>query len=258
MEKEQIYCGHYQTSKVIITIIGMILLAGIIVAAILRDRIVNQSQYQVSVVGQGKVSYQPDVANITIGIQIDRVAKADEALKQLNERMNNIVNALKVAGIKDEDLKTQNYSLLSHYDYIDNVSTLSGYNANEQLVVKVNDIKTNPSLVGKAVEAASKVGANQIIDITYNVSNLEDLKQQARIMAISDAKNKANVLARAAGVSLGNIVGWWENLIQAPGVFTQYYDSTKGGGSGGGAVAPSLPNGNQDIITEISVSYRIK
>ncbi|MEI7620256.1 MAG: SIMPL domain-containing protein [Candidatus Falkowbacteria bacterium] len=258
MEKEQVCCSGHKAPKIIMMIIGMVLLTGIITVAILRDRIVNQPQYQVSVVGQGKVSYQPDVANVTIGIQIDKVAKADEALKQLNEKMNNVVNALKAAGIKDEDLKTQNYSLLPQYDYINNVSTSSGYNANEQLVVKVNNIKTDPSLVGKAVEAASKVGANQIIGITYDVSNLEELKQQARIMAISDAKNKANVLARAAGVGLGDIVGWWENLIQAPGISTPYYDSAKGGMGGGGAVAPSLPNGNQDIVTEISVSYRIK
>lgn len=258
MEKEQVCCGGHKAPKVIMMITGMVLLTGIITVAILRDRIVNQPQYQVSVVGQGKVSYQPDVANVTIGIQIDKVAKADEALKQLNEKMNNVINALKVAGIKDEDLKTQNYSLLPQYDYINNVSTSSGYSANEQLVVKVNNIKTDPSLVGKAVEAASKVGANQIIGITYDVSNLEELKQQVRIMAISDAKNKANVLARAAGVRLGDIVGWWENLIQAPGIPTPYYDSAKGGMGGGGAVAPSLPNGNQEIVTEISVSYRIK
>jgi len=256
MDKNQTCCGH-GTAKVILIIIGMVLLAGIVVVAILRDRIVNQPQYQVSVVGQGKISYQPDVANITVGIQIDKIAKADEALKQLNDKMNGVVNALKAAGIKDEDLKTQNYSLLPQYDYIDSVSTSSGYSANEQLVVKVSNIKTNPGLVGKVVEAASRAGANQIIGISYDVANLEELKQQARIKAISDAKTKAGVLARAASVRLGDIVGWWENVIQAPGVNPAYYDSAKSG-MGGGAVAPSLPNGNQDIIIEISVSYRIK
>jgi len=256
MDKNQVCCGH-QTPKIILMIIGMVLLAGIVTIAILRDRIVNQPQYQVSVVGQGKISYQPDVANITVGIQIDKMAKADEALKQLNDKMNGIVNALKAAGIKDEDLKTQNYSLSPQYDYINNVSTSSGYSANEQLVVKINNIKTDPSLVGKVVEAASKAGANQIVGISYDVSNLEELKQQARIKGISDAKTKASVLARAASVRLGDIVGWWENVIQAPGVNSTYYDSAKGG-MGGGAVAPSLPNGNQDIIIEINVSYRIK
>ncbi|PIT94476.1 hypothetical protein COT98_03460 [Candidatus Falkowbacteria bacterium CG10_big_fil_rev_8_21_14_0_10_39_9] len=256
IENDQACCGHHKRGKIAIIIVGMVLLAGIVTVAILRDRIVDQPQYQVSVVGQGKISYQPDVANITIGAQIDKVAKADEALKQLNEKMSNIIAALKVSGIKDEDLKTQNYSLLPQYDYIDNVSALSGYNANEQLVVKVNNLSVDPSLVGKVVEAASKAAANQILGISYDISNLEDLKQQARIKAISDAKTKASILARAAGVKLGDIVGWWENLVQAPGYNTISCDAK--GGMGGGAVAPSLPNGNQEIVIEINVSYRLK
>lgn len=255
-ENEQACCGHHKRGKVALMIVGMVLLTGIVTIAILRDRIVNQPQYQVSVVGQGKISYQPDVANITIGAQIDKVVKADEALKQLNDKMNNIIAALKASGIKDEDLKTQNYSLLPQYDYVNNVSTLAGYNANEQLVVKVNNISADPNLVGKVVEAASKAGANQIVGISYDLSNLEDLKQQARIKAISDAKTKASVLARAAGVKLGDIIGWWENLVQAPGANSISYDAK--GGMGGGAVAASLPNGNQEIIIEISVNYRLK
>jgi len=257
MDKEQACCGH-KNPKIIMIIVGMLLLAGIITVAILRDRIVNQPQYQVSVIGQGKISYQPDVANVTIGVQIDKVAKADDALKQLNDKMASIISALKLSGINDQDLKTQNYSLTPQYDYVNNASTLSGYNANEQLVVKVNSINSDPSLVGKAVEAASKAGANQIVGISYDLSNLEEMKQQARIKAITDAKTKAGVLARAAGIKLGDIVGWWENVIQSPGIPTPYYDASAKGGMGGGAVAPSLPNGNQDIIIEINVSYRIK
>lgn len=255
MENNQACCGGHK--KIALKIVGLVLLTGIVVVAILRDRIVNQQQYQVSVVGQGKVSYQPDVANITVGIQIDKVAKAEDALTQLNSKMNGIVSALKTVGVKDEDLKTQNYSLLPQYDYTDNISTLSGYNANEQLVVKINNIKSDPSLVGKAVEAASKAGANQIVGIAYDVSNLEELKQAARLQAISDARNKAGVLASAADVRLDRVIGWWENFVQGPGVSNAYYD--KGGlGGAGGAVSPSLPNGNQEIIIEINVNYRIK
>jgi hypothetical protein len=257
IEKDQVCCGH-KKSKIAIVIIGMVLLAGIITIAILRDRIVNQPQYQVSVVGQGKISYQPDIANITIGVQVDKVAKADDALNQLNGKINGIITALKAAGIKDENLKTQNYSLSAQYDYVNNVSALGGYNANEQIIVKVTNITTDAGLVGKAIEAASKAGANQILGISYDVSNLEDLKQQARVKAITDAKTKANVLARAASVRLGDIIGWWENLIQAPGVSSIAYDAAKGGIGGGGSVSPSLPNGSQDIIIEISVNYRIK
>jgi hypothetical protein len=248
--------------KVTFALLGIVLLSGIVTVSILRDRIVNVSQYQVSVVGQGKISYQPDIANITIGVQIDKVLKADDALKQMNDKMVGVVKALKAAGIKDEDLRTQNYSLLPQYDTANSAATvLSGYSANEQLVVKVRNIKDNPTLVGQIVEVASRAGANQILGISYDLTNLEDLKQQARVLAIVDAQKKAKVLAKASDIKLGKIVGWWENLVQAPGYMNgSYYslDSGKGGIGGGGVATASVPTGTYDIIIEMNINYKIE
>ncbi|HNX11314.1 MAG TPA: SIMPL domain-containing protein [bacterium] len=249
-------CSSKHGGRIIFGIIAIVLLAVVILAAILRDRIVNQPQYQVSVTGQGKISYQPDIATVVIGVQIDKVAKAEDALKQLNDQMAKVSAAIKALGIKDEDLKTQNYSLLPQYDYVNNVSVLSGYNANEQLVVKVKDIKTAPTNLSRVVEEASKAGANQILGINYDLSNTEELKQQARLMAISDAKGKATVLADAAGVTLGDIVGWWENTVQTPYVNSSY--SVDKGGMGGGGGTSYTPGGTQEIIIEMNMSYKLK
>jgi len=239
--------------KFILILLGMILVAGVVVLAIIRDRIVNYPQNQVSVVGQGRVSYEPDIANVTLGVQIDKVAKAEEALKQLNERMDKIVAALKAKGIAAEDIKTQNYSLLPQYDYNNGVASTSGFNANEQLVVKVKDIKTDSNKLSQIVEEASRAGANQIVGITFDLSNLEALKQQARLAAITDAKSKAGILAAAAGVQLGDIIGWWENVVQAP-----YLSSSYSSGMGGGGSAPVVPGGSQEIVVEINLNYRVK
>jgi uncharacterized protein len=254
---EHVCCHGSRRGKWIFAIIAVVLLAVVILAAILRDRIVNQPQYQVSVTGQGKVSYQPDIANVIIGVQIDKVAKAEDALKQLNTKMDQISAAIKALGIKEEDLKTQNYSLLPQYDYIENVSNLSGYNANEQLIVRIKDIKTNPNSVARVVEEASKAGANQILGINYDLSNSEELKQQARLLAIADARSKAGVLAEAATVELGEVVGWWENIIQIPYSSNNYYYGDKGGMGVGGATA-YVPSGSQEIIIEVNVSYKLK
>ena len=100
-----------------------------------------------------------------------------------------------------------------------------------------------------------------MLGIVFDVSNLEQLKQQARVAAIADAKSKAGAQAQAAGVSLGDIMGWWENVIQSPdsAAYAASGDMGKGGagGSGGGAVYPVLPSGSQEIIIEVSLNYRI-
>ena len=109
---------HNKTPKIIITVFLILAITSITIVSIIRDRIVNYPQNQVSVIGQGKVVYQPDIATITLGVQIDKVNKADEALNQLNSKIKNIVAAVKGQGIAPEDILTQNYSLLPQYDYV--------------------------------------------------------------------------------------------------------------------------------------------
>lgn len=243
--------------KVVLAILGMILLSAIVIVSILRDRIVNQPQWTINISGQGKVSYQPDTANITIGVQVDKVAKANDALSQLNTKMNKIYQAVQEAGVPKDDILTQNYSLYSQYDYIEGVSQLSGYNASQILVVKARNIQEDKEIVNKVVAAATKAGANQISGITFEASNLNELKQEARLKAIADAKTKASETAKALGIKLGKIVGWWENFLSA----SESLGYGKGGveGLGGGAAGgPIIPSGGYELILEVNLNYKIK
>ena len=242
----------------VLGLIGMILIAGIVVAALFRDRVVNNPQWQVSVTGHAEVEYQPDTANISLGVQINKAATADAALKDLNQRTEKIVAAIKAAGINESDIQTQGFSIYTHYDYVDNTSVPSGYDANQQLLVKVRDIASKQDLVSQVVTAATEAGANQVNDILFEVSNVEALKQQARLEAIADAKQKAGTLANAAGVRLKKVIGWWDNVIQAPGVNQPMYYDGKGAGGAVGGVGGAVPIGVQKIIIEVSVNYRVK
>lgn len=237
--------------------IALLLLAGIIVVAILRDRLVSQQYRQVTITGQGKVSYTPDLAIVTLGVQIDKVAKPEDALNQLNAKMANIIKAVKAAGITDDNIQTQNYNLSPQYDYTNNVSKPSGYSANEQLVIKVTGYDKDQNKLSQVIAVATKAGANQVSNLSFDASNMNDLKQQARIKAIEDAKAKSFDLAKAAGVRLEDINSWYENLIQPVSGYMDY--SAKGGLGGGGAVsAPQVPSGDREVIVEIGVNYNLK
>lgn len=244
--------------KFILSLVGMLLLTTVVVVAVLRDRIVNQPQWQVNVVGQGRVSYTPDIANVTLGVQIDKAKTAAEALTQLNDKIGKIIKAVKEAGVQTDDITTQNYSLYTQYDYRDGVSILAGYNANQQLVVKVRNIANDNLPIAKVIAEASKAGANQVNGVTFDVAKLDELKQEARLKAIQDAKTKSGSIAGAAGVKLGEIVGWWENIVQAPGANSPVYYGEKGGMGGGTAPTPQVPSGSQEIVIEITLNYKLK
>lgn len=245
--------------KVILKLVALLCITGIVVVAIIRERIVNPPQNQVSITGQGRVSYQADQATVTLGVQVDKAATAEEALNQLNTKMASVTSALMALGIPATDVQTQNYNLSPRYDYPNNVQTPTGYTANQQLTIKVRGLDKDAQAVSKVVAAATKDGANQVLGIGFDVSNLNDLKQQARLKAIADAKTKAGQLADAVGVRLGEVTSWWENVVQAPGNTGVPYADGKGGiGGGGGGVSPTVPSGAQEIIIEVSLNYKIK
>jgi len=247
-------CSGHRSPKFLILALAIICLAGIVVVSILRDRIVSQQYRQVTVTGQGRLNYQPDIAIVTLGVQIDKAPLAEDALNQLNTKVNSIISALKALGISAENIQTQNYSVMPQYDYKDNVSVVGGYNANQQLTVKITDYDKNLGNLNQVIAAASKAGANQILNLSFDASNLSDLKQQARVKAIADAREKSGALAAAAGVELKNIANWWENLIQP----VPSYNYAMGAGIGGGGGVPQVPSGSREIIIEIGVTYNIK
>lgn len=249
--------SSWSSPKVILSLIGMILLAGVVTVSIIRDRIVNNPQWTVSVTGHAELAYQPDTATVHIGVNVDRAATAEAALNQLTQKVTTVLKALKDSGIAESEIQTDNYSIYPQYDYVDETSRLAGYNANQQVSVKIKQLDAQSDAVSEVISTATKAGANQINGVSFETENDEALKQQARVLAIQDAQNKAQELAGAGNVKLKRIVGWWENFIQGPNTYPTYYDGK--GGMGGGAGAPStVPSGEQKIIIEMGVNYLVK
>jgi len=242
-------------AKIFINLVAILAATGISVVSILRDKITNQQYRQITVVGRGTVSYQPDMATVLLGVQVDKSAKPEEALGVLNRKITAIKAGLMKLGIKDEAIDTRNYVLNQQYDYVNGIQQPAGYSANQQLAVKIDNLAVNKDLVNKVVAAASGAGANQISGVSFGVNNLEDLKQQARVLAIADAKNKAVNLSQTAGVSLTGIAGWYENM---PVDMNGYVDGKGGMGGSGGIISPIISAGSNEVVMEIGLSYNIK
>ena len=258
-------CGasHFKSPRFVLLVTGMVLLATIVIVSIVREKIVNPSQNQVTVAGRGKVEYKPDTATVTLGVQVDKAPNAESALAQLNDKMNQIVAAEEALGIAKDKIKTQNYSLSPQYDYVNGRTSVSGFTANQQLSIKVEGLGEDTKILGKAISAASQNGANQVSGVKFETADLEALKLEARTLAIQDAKAKSVALAKVAGVKLGKVTNWYENVLASPDATD--YPSAYGMGTGGSEMAvaksapsPQIPSGTQDIVIEMNVSYEVK
>jgi uncharacterized protein len=244
-----------------IIILGMVLLSVIIIMAIVRDRIVNQPYREVQVLGTGKVAYTPDIAKVTLGVHIER-GTANAALTDMSTTIESVLTAVEALGVSRDKITTHNLSVYPQYYYpSESAPRVSGYTADQQLTIEISVASSSPDLVGKVIQAASAAGANQVQNISFDVSNLADLKQQATIEALEDARSRAKTLADAAGVKLGKVHGWWANPIYVPGQPMPYDGYGYGGdmrmeaNSGGGM---SVPVGSSEIIVEVNLNYGVR
>jgi uncharacterized protein YggE len=108
-----------------------------------------------------------------------------------------VVEALKHAGVAPKDLQTQYVSLNPRYD--NQGSEVVGYGASNSVSAIVRDL----AQVGDVIDAAVAAGANNVSGPSLSRQDQGKLYNDALERAVADAKAKAEVLARAAGVSLG-------------------------------------------------------
>jgi uncharacterized protein YggE len=153
----------------------------------------------ISVVGQGIVLAQPNVARITLGAEVFDQSLAN-AQAEAARRMDAVVNKLKASGIPDTDIHTIAFNINPQYDQRDqNQPVLRGYQVQNLVEVRT----TNVGGLGPLLDDAVSSGATRVFGISFESDNVEALKSQARDQAMANARAKAEQLARDAGVSLG-------------------------------------------------------
>ncbi|HAV11492.1 MAG TPA: hypothetical protein DCX32_03025 [Candidatus Moranbacteria bacterium] len=257
MEERTVLVGErWKEPKAVLMLAGILLVGAVVITALVRERIVSPRENQVTVTGQGKVAYQPDIAVVTLGVQIDKAQTAESALNQLNEKINKVVESVVATGVKRENIQTQNYSVYPQYDFVEGRSVQSGYNAAQQLSIKVENIQEDKDAVSAVIAEAGKAGTNQVNGISFDVSSVSDLRQQARILAVADAKAKAAELSQVTGTRLGKIVGWYENVLGSPEPRPVF--SSLGYGGDAKESSANVPTGTQEIVVEMGLNYEVK
>ena len=149
----------------------------------------------VTVSGSGEVLVPADVAVVSVGINI-RKADALEAQSAANEVIARIREALTAAGFDEENINTGYVSLWGVYDYNGDTESITAYNASSTLAVKVTDM----ARVGEAIDLAFGAGANTLDGVSFSVENDVEARKEALKKAVADAREKAAVLAEAAGL----------------------------------------------------------
>ncbi len=203
----------------------------------------------ITVSAQGKVTAKPDVAYVTVGVTTQ--GKDMQLAQDKNAQiMNAMAEALKNAGLVDDDIKTVQYNAYPIYDYTDGTNKIVNYEVNNQIELTIKDINR----VGEYIDIAVNNGANTTNSISFGILDQQAIYNDALKLAVEAAKAKADVLAAAGGVKITGTLQMAENSIG--GVVTREYEKAMMDEAASGATP--ISSGNLDIEANVTVIYEIE
>lgn len=203
-----------------------------------------------TITGVGIVSVKPDIATVNVGVQATGTT-VKEVQDNLNKNINAVSTAVKKLGVDEKDIKTSNYNMYPNYDYTSSRQKIVGYNASSSLTIKVRDIEKANSVV----DAATGAGANTVGDISFDVDDKTKAEDEARKLAVEDAKTKAQLAAKTAGFTLGKIINYQEST-GGNRIMPMYAKAETG--LGGAAAPTQLETGSTDVTLNVTLSYEVK
>ena len=230
----------------------MIVVIGYLMASI-DEKSRTAETKTITVTGTGEVYASPDIGVIDISVKTEDM-DVSKASSDNSEKMTGIISFIKGEGIEEKDIKTTGFNINPRYEYNYKTGerTLVGYEVAQTVNVKIRDL----TKIGKVISESTTLGANDISSLSFIIDNDEAVKEQAKELAIKDARAKAKNLEKALGVTMIRIISFSENAYP---VYDSYY------GMGGGEtmkssapVVPTIETGQNKVTSNVSITYSIR
>lgn len=209
----------------------------------------------ITVRGEGKVKSVPDVSIITLTIR-ETAKSAKEAQDIIAKKWQEAKPKI-AEYVADKDMDTARYDSYPTYAYPRNgPATITGYEVSQSITLKVRNIED----AGKVLDVIATAGINEVSGPNFTIEDPQSLQDEARELAIKEAKEKAETLAKQLGVRLARIVSFSEGssggiyygrevMMAMPQVAS--FD-------GGSMVkSPELPVGESDVISNVTITFEI-
>ena len=145
--------------------------------------------------GTGRVTVDPDTAELRLGVSISRPTVA-AARAAAAEAMAAILAAVAGAGVDRRDVRTTTLSVQPRYDYRDGKPpSLTGYDLANVVIVTVRDLAG----LGGVIDGALTAGATSLDGLAFRVEDPREPERTARTAAVAEARGRAEVLAARSG-----------------------------------------------------------
>ena len=216
----------------------------------------------ISVSGKAEVNSTPDVARFSFTVK-ETSKTNSEAQDVISKKIATILDGLEDAGVEENDIKTQSYTMYPKYEYVevkreeevavdgtvywpgnDRKRVQTGFDVSQNVSLKLRDFDK----VGEILELLAETGVENLNGPNFQIDDPDALQEEARALAIDDAQQKAKQLAKDLDVKLGKVVsfnesggGYYPEPVYARGLEYAAFDSVSV------KAAPELPVGENTI-----------
>ena len=216
----------------------------------LEELNISNQQEGIWVSGEGTVTVTPDVATLSLGVEVQAESVA-VAQSQAAEAMDRVMGALADNGVAEKDIQTQYYSVypVTRWDEDSQKEIIVGYRVTNTVSAKIREIDKT----GTIIDAVASAGGDftRINGIYFSVDDPSAYYEEARGEAMADAGAKAEQLAELAGGRLGKATYISESSSTPPSVYRQSM-------SGAESAAPTpISPGEMEITLTVQVVYSI-
>lgn len=227
-------------------------------------QVAGSSQAGIVVTGQGKMSLEPDLALVNIGVETQARTVA-EARDLASRAMDAIVAAVTAHGLTNREIQTRSFNIWPNYDFQEEFGEsgrrtsqriLVGYTVNNTASIKIKDLDK----VGEIIDDVTNAGGDstRIDGVRFTVEDTEPFMADLREAAVNDALAKAEHYATLAGVTLGNLVFLSEGGAGVPRV--QDFGTERGFAMAAAAPAPqtSISGGELELTLTVQTAFAIE
>lgn len=212
--------------------------------------------------GEGKVTAVPDVAEITFSVITENGVNIGKLQKENTEKVNRALEFLKDKGVATEDIRTQSYNVNPRHQYSQCFRgpcpppKVVGYTVSQSVLVKVRDF----SKIGEFLAGVVEHGANSVSGLSFTIDKPEKVENEARAQAIAEAKEKAEVMAKAGNFKIGKLISIQEGgspifpLRKSLRIGPEALEA----GFGGEGPPPTIEPGSQEVVVNVTLQYEIK
>ena len=206
----------------------------------------------VTVNGQATVTSPPDEAIVVLTVEND-AAVASDAMNATSTQTQKMVDRLKSGGIPESAIQTSSITLypVRTYDPQTGKETLTGYRAQNSVKVTAKDAAT----VAKVLAAGVENGATLVTGPDWRLRDDSQAVNQALTQAAANARTKAESLAAAEGMALGDVLIMNEGTVQVPVV--PIYSDARAADSAK-VVEPPVSSGTLDVMATVTITYALK